>query len=192
MADGKGTRWNNYMGIPKHFAEISGEKLILRTVRLLHKLKQEDIEVIVTSHDQRYEFAGSRRYEPQNNRLEIDRFTEELIEDDMCFLYGDTYYTENAIQRILETQTDDILFFGNRKTIVGVKIKDSELFRKHVATVRKLYLEGQISKCIGWQVYQSLTNQDFEKAAELGRNFIFVDEQTVDIDTEMDYNAFQL
>ena len=28
MADGKGTRWNNYNNIPKHFIEIDGEKII--------------------------------------------------------------------------------------------------------------------------------------------------------------------
>ena len=27
MADGKGSRWNNYMGIPKHLIEIDGESL---------------------------------------------------------------------------------------------------------------------------------------------------------------------
>ena len=35
MADGKGTRWQNYNDIPKHFIEINGEKIIERTVRLL-------------------------------------------------------------------------------------------------------------------------------------------------------------
>ena len=35
MADGKGMRWNNYMGIPKHFAVVKGEELISRIIRLI-------------------------------------------------------------------------------------------------------------------------------------------------------------
>lgn len=38
MADGKGTRWNNFNNIPKHFIEIDGEKIIFRTVRLLNEM----------------------------------------------------------------------------------------------------------------------------------------------------------
>ena len=55
MADGKGMRWANHMNIPKHFAIVRGERLIARTVRLL-KYEDTNAEIIVTSHDKRYEF----------------------------------------------------------------------------------------------------------------------------------------
>ena len=100
MADGKGTRWNNYNNIPKHFIEVDGEMLLARTVRLLH-LFDKECEVIITSHDERYEVEGATRYEPKENVLEIDRFTRELIEDNICFLYGDTYYSEESIMFLL-------------------------------------------------------------------------------------------
>ena len=77
MADGKGIRWDSYMGIPKHLASVRGEKLISRTVRILRE-RTRTAEILVTSHDPRYEFEGSTRYEPMNNVYEIDRFTEEL------------------------------------------------------------------------------------------------------------------
>ena len=110
MADGKGTRWQNYNDIPKHLIEIDGETLLGRTVRLL-KEGDPECEVIITSHDSRYEIPGARRYEPLNNNLEIDRFTEELIEDDVCFLYGDTFYSEKAMNAILTTEPEDMMFF---------------------------------------------------------------------------------
>ena len=68
MADGKGTRWQNYNDIPKHFIEIGGETLLGRTVRLLNE-GDEAADVIITSHDPRYEVPGARRYEPLNNVL---------------------------------------------------------------------------------------------------------------------------
>lgn len=187
MADGKGTRWDNYMGIPKHLAEVNGEPIIARTVRLLNEMTDKKAEVIVTSHDKRYEFEGSRRHEPINNNLEIDRFTGELIADDTCFLYGDTYYTEEALTSIISTDVEDILFFGNHKSIVAVKIKDSALFEKHVQRVKNLYLAGDIDKCVGWQVYQSVTGQDFGKKAALVEKFILLGKETTDFNTPEEY-----
>lgn len=72
MADGKGMRWNNYLGIPKRLAQIDDEKIISRIVRQLDKICSGDWEIIITSHDSRYEFEGSVRYEPLNNHYEID------------------------------------------------------------------------------------------------------------------------
>ena len=161
MCDGKATRWDDYKGIPKHFVTINGEPLIKRTVRQLNE-RLNSPDVIITSHDKRYDIEGSTRYEPKNNVLEIDRFTEELIEDNICFLYGDTYYPDESIDIILNTKPDDILFFGNEKSIVAIKIKDGKLFKKHVDHVRKLYLEDKIKNCKGWQVYQSFMNLEID------------------------------
>ena len=187
MADGKGTRWNNYMGIPKHLAEVDGEPILGRTVRLINELTAGSCEVIITSHDPRYEFKGSRRHEPIANELEVDRFTAELIQDDVCFLYGDTYYTEDALKEIILTEAEDVIFFGNSKSIVAVKIKDSVLFTQHVQNVRTLFLEGKISRCVGWQVYQSMTGQDFSQKAVPGEKFIKLDRQTIDFNTPEEY-----
>lgn len=186
MADGKGTRWQNYNDIPKHFIEINGETLLARTVRLLRQGDPE-CEVIITSHDPRYEVEGATRYEPENNHLEIDRFTEELIADDVCFLYGDTYYSEEAAETIIKTVADDILFFGNQRSIVAVKVADGELFRSHVDRVRQLFIEGKIEKCIGWQVYQSFIGLPFgEKKIE--SKYIILEDSTEDFNSPEDYN----
>ena len=185
MADGKGTRWNNYKNVPKHLIEVNGEALLARTVRLLHEF-DKDAEVIITSHDERYEFEGSTRYEPYSNHIEIDRFTYELIEDNICFLYGDTYYTEETIKKIVDTDTSDVLFFGNSRSIVAVKVKDSSLFKKHVDNVRKLFLKNKIKNCKGWQVYQSFQNLEFDKK-EIKDRFIVVDNETIDYNTPDDY-----
>lgn len=187
MADGKGTRWDNYMGIPKHLAKVNGEPILGRTVRLLNEMTEGKAEVIVTSHDERYEFEGSRRHEPLDNNLEIDRFTRELIEDDTCFLYGDTYYTEDALSAIINMEADDMLFFGNNKSIVAVKIKDAKLFEHHVQTVRDLYLAGKIERCVGWQVYQSVTGQDFTNKAVPAEKFIVLGNETTDFNTPEEY-----
>ena len=186
MADGKGTRWQNYNDIPKHFIEIGGETLLGRTVRLL-KEGDPNCEVIITSHDSRYEIPGARRHEPLNNNLEIDRFTEELIEDDVCFLYGDTYYSDFAMRTIISTEADDMMFFGNGRSIVAIKVADGDLFRSHVHRVRDLFLEGKIAKCIGWQVYQSFTGLPFGEK-QIGEKFLVLEDGTEDFNSPEDYN----
>lgn len=185
MADGKGTRWNNYKDIPKHFIEVNGETLLSRTVRLL-KENDPQCQVIITSHDPRYEVPGAARYEPKNNVLEIDRFTEELIEDDICFLYGDTYYSESAAETITQNQPEDLLFFGNERSIVAVKVKNSELFRYHVHHVRELFLAGKIEKCIGWQVYQSFLGLPFGEK-KIAEKYIYIEDGTRDFNSPEDY-----
>ncbi len=186
MADGKGTRWQNYNDIPKHLIEIGGETLLGRTVRLLGEM-DAGAEVIITSHDPRYEFPGARRYEPRHNLLEIDRFTEELIEDNICFLYGDTYYSEDAIATIANAEPEDILFFGNERAIVAIKIADGEKFKYHVDRVRKLFLDGKIEKCIGWQVYQSFLGLAFGEK-NIDAKFVLLKDGTEDFNSPEDYN----
>ena len=183
MADGKGTRWNNYKGIPKHLLKINGETLLFRIVRQLKE--REKAEIIITSHDKRYEVKGAKRYEPINNVLEIDRFTEELIENDVCFLYGDTYYTDAAIDKIIKLNNDDILFFGNT-SIVAIKVSNADIFNTHIKRVRELYLAGKIKNCAGWQVYQSFQRLPFTEKV-IKEKFILVDDKTTDYDTPSDY-----
>ena len=188
MADGQGTRWNNYMGVPKHLALVDGEPVLGRTVRLLREVAAEaadqEPEIIITSHDERYEFEGATRHEPENNIYEIDRFTTELVCDDMCFLYGDTVY---VLADIVASDAEDILFYGNRKSVVAVRIGDAKLFRKHFERVRNLFIDGIIEKCKGWQIYQSVTGQDLREKPVIGEKFVLVDEHTTDINTPEEY-----
>lgn len=184
MADGKGTRWNNYQDIPKHFIKVNGETLLARTVRLL-KENDSFCEVIITSHDPRYEVAGARRYEPKHNVLEIDRFTTELIEDNICFLYGDTYYSDVSIKTIVDTAAEDLLFFGNARSIVAVKVADAKVFSSHVNRVRELFLAGKIEKCIGWQVYQSFLGLPFGEK-KITEKYIYLRDDTRDFNSPQD------
>ena len=190
MADGKGTRWANYQGIPKHLIEINGESLLERIVRLLKKYDRE-CEIIITSHDSRYEIEGAKRYEPRNNNIEIDRFTYELIEDDICFLYGDTYYSEEAIITIVNESLGDITFFGTSKSIVAIKVNTSEVVKYHIDKVKELYLNGKIQECIGWQVYQSYEDIPFG-TKKIVNDFVIVDKTTRDFNSPVDFEEISI
>lgn len=188
MADGRETRWRGHLGTSKHLAPVNGEPIIARTVRLLREMAREPYEIIITSHNKAYEFEGSRRHEPVSNNYEIDRFTDELIIDDMCFLYGDTYYTEDSLKTIVEAEEGRTLFFGNSKSIVAIRISDGEEFRRHKDRVKDMFIRGELPSCKGWQVYQSFTGQDLCAPPKIGENFVMLKDKTTDINTPEDYD----
>ena len=183
MADGKGTRWNNYENHSKHLCVINGETIIGRTVRLLKERNIKDI--IITSHNSEMEFEGALRYEPLNNNEEIDRFTYELLEGEVTFLYGDTYYHESALDEIIRHETDSLLFFGTSTSIVGVKVVDVEQFKKYIDYIKANDIVGK-----GWTVYQ-LSNGLPLGSKEPRENLIPVDEETIDIDSPEEYHELQ-
>ena len=123
LCAGEGKRWNNYLGIPKHLIEINGETLLQRTTRLL--LENGIRDYIITGNDKRYAMYG--KLVPQtDNDCEIDRFEE--IDEPVCYLYGDVYYTEKAFKKIIETTGNDIMFFGSKDEIFAIKLEKPKIF----------------------------------------------------------------
>lgn len=182
------SRWEKTCNIPKHLLPIGNEILLGRIVRQV-KENDPDAEIIVTSHDPRYGNYGAVRYEPQNNVYEIDRFTEELIVDDICFLYGDTYYTDGAIKKICQLETDSMYFAGTARAIVAVKAHDAALMRRHLMRVRNMYIAGELRDCRGWQLYQSFTGQSFDKIL-IGDGFLMIDDGTQGFNRIEEYQKF--
>lgn len=170
MANGKGTRWGDHLGVPKQLIQMHGETLLERVTRQLHE-QDPEAQVVISSANPSMETPGATRYEPEHNSIELDRFVPELIEDGVTFLYGDTFYTDAALARILQPTESDLEFFGNGDGIVAVKCSQGRVMREHLDRVRQEYLNGNLTKCIGWQVYQSYTDQLFQPL-RIGEDFI--------------------
>ena len=184
MCAGKGKRWKNYLGIPKHFVKINGETLIGRTTRIL---KENNIDYIITSSDKRYKKYGETIPQSSND-CEIDRF-ENTKDKEICYLYGDVYYTDEALKTIINTPTNEILFFGSDEEIFAIKIIDKPLFMKHKNRVKRLYLKNKIGRCIGWEVYRSLNNIPFDEHI-ISERYYLINDGTDDIDYPEDYEHF--
>lgn len=186
MCAGEGKRWNNYLGIPKHLVEINGEPLLERTTRLL---KENGItNYIITSSDERYKQYGETK-EQSHKDCEIDRF-EEIESNEICYLYGDVYYTEEAIKTIINNKTENILFFGSEWEIFAIKVKNKKLFFEHKNKVKELYLKEELNRCIGWEIYRSLHNIPFEEH-KITEDYIKILDDTDDIDFPEDYEKFK-
>ena len=191
MADGDGKRWNNYMGIPKHLVKINGESILARTIRLLQENGIEDI--IITSQDKRYDFKNTIRIPQTDRDCEIDRFEESVLKNitEVCYIYGDVYYTEEAIKTIINTGQQGIHFFGHQWEIVAIKVFNIPLFLKHKNKIKKLYLSKQLDRCIGWEIYRSLNNLPL-KEHNILKGYHFIEDGTDDIDYPEDYETFKM
>ena len=189
MADGNMRRWEPGPTRPKHLLTVGGETLLARLVRQIHSLEPE-AEIIITSHDPRYEVSGAVRYEPQNNRIELDRFTWELIGDGVCFLYGDTVYSDEAVRTICGAQTDTLLFAGSRKSIVALKVGDGERMKALVEQVRTDYEAGKLAECKGWQIFEYHTGLSRDRV-EHCPCFLLISDGTRDFNKWEEYRTFQ-
>lgn len=193
---------------PRQLIKINEEPLIVRTIRLLKENGINDI--IITSHDKRFDNLGAIRYEPKYNDWDYDKktgywlsaFPIELLNEPVCFLFGDVFYSENAIKTIVETNTDNLLFFctyenKNKKYIkehdepLGYKVVDYKLFKKHIEQVKKMKDEGLCCRePIVWELYRSINGQDINVHKVTG-NYIAINDESCDIDTKDDIILLQ-
>lgn len=186
--------------LPRQLTKINGEPLIKRTVRLLKENGVEDIWI--TSHDKRFDNLGAKRYEPLNNYYDrvakkgywLNAFPTELLNQPITFLWGDVYYSENAIKTIVETKAKDNLFFctyqnKDKRYIkchdepLAYKVVDCESFKKHIDIVKKMFDEGKtVRHPISWELYRSINGQDIN-VHTMTTNYVAINDESCDIDT---------
>ena len=102
LADGDGTRWGNYQGVPKQLLTIDGETLIRRMVRQLKEAGADDIVIIGP-----YEVDGvqnDRLTSRQKRRLFVE--IAERYKEPFILLNGDCFYTDEIIKDCLTRETD--------------------------------------------------------------------------------------
>ena len=184
---------------PRQFAKVKGEPLIERTIRLLKENGIEDI--IITSHDKRFDDLGATRYEPKYNDYKprenkgywLSAFPLEILNEPTTYLLGDVYYSENAIKTIVEAETESVLYFCSYKNKdrryikhhdepFGFKVVDCDLFKKHIEIVKWMYDKGFTGRHpIAWELYRSLNQLDVNKHV-MTKNYIAINDETCDVD----------
>lgn len=193
---------------PRQLTIINGEPLVKRTIRLLKENNVKDI--LITSHDKRFDNLGATRYEPlyndykpkENKGYWISAFPIELLNEPICFLMGDVYYSENAIKKIVKTNTKTTMFFctynnNDNKYIkhhdepLGYKVVDYDLFKKHIQIIKNFKDSGKaFREPIVWELYRSINNQEITKHI-MTTNYTAINDESCDIDTINDIMKLQ-
>lgn len=195
--------------MPRQLETVNGEPLIKRTIRLLRENGIRDI--YITSGDSRFDGLGAVRYVPKYNDYRpregkgywLSAFPVELLTEPIAFLLGDVYYSEAAIKTIVENDTDSVLFFCSYKNTdpryikhhdepFGFKVADCELFKEHIARVKRMFDEGKTRRHpIAWELYRSINGIDVNMH-EMRGNYIAINDETADIDTLPDLEKLRL
>lgn len=189
--------------IPRQLVEINGEPLVKRTIRLLKENGVEDI--LITAKNEMFDNLGAKRYEPMDNSYDylngtgywIDAFPKELLNEPVCFVWGDVYFSENAIKTIVKTQTDSTLFFctynnSDSKYIkhhdepLAYKVVDYELFKNKIDEVKRLKDEGVCCRePIVWELYRVI-NGIWINEHKMTENYVAINDESCDIDSKED------
>lgn len=193
---------------PRQLTKINGEPLISRTIRLL---KENGVDkVIITSHDKRFDNLGAERYEPKNNIYEpfketgywLNAFPLEILTEPTIYLFGDVYYSEKAIKTILETPTDDILFFctynnpspyyiKHHDEPMAYKVVNIDKFKEHIQKVKDAKDKGLCCRePVTWELYRSINNQELN-IHTMTKGYVAINDESCDIDTIKDIDLLQ-
>ena len=184
---------------PKPLSVINGETLLERTIRLLKSRKITDIAI--SSNDRQYLNYGcqllihNNSYKYENGKVHgywIDAYYP--TNEPCIYLHGDVYYSESAIDKILNLNPSVNTFIGNEVARnkehknwgepFGWIIVDQETFRKGIEETKKLQDEGKLERgyAISWELYRVLNNLDPNKQYINDDTYLSIDDETIDID----------
>jgi hypothetical protein len=189
----------------RQLSAIGGERLLDRTIRLLKENGVKDI--LVTG---RYKLKDVIVYDPLDNDFDyntekgywLSAFSKEFLNEPVCFIWGDVYFSEKAIKTIVENETKSTLFFCSYKNKsfryikewdepFAYKVVDTDLFKRHIDRVKKLFDEGKTERHpIVWELYRSINGIDVNKH-ELKDNVVIINDITCDIDDPGDIKKIE-
>lgn len=200
LANGKASRWENYMRVDKQLIVIDGEPLLNRTVRLLKENGLNDIVIVGP-----YKIEGAKNFIPDFEsvigKYVIVRNEVEDV-DSFALLYGDCYYSE-AIIKDLATRTTDkkwLHWTCNRENKITGKpypegyihtIYDKDWWFKKCDEYKAL-LDGGLEHKIDWQFLRFLLNIDLNiHQPELMKdNEVDWEDESDDFDYPVDYDRW--
>jgi len=184
MAGGRGTRWKDYHNTTKHLIKINNNESLLE--RLVRQLKENNItNISITSNNPLYKIEGIKNNKMIYKTKILNMFYYKALDHEITFLYGDTYYPDSVLKRIIDRKTDDILFFGNTESIVAIKVTNFEKFKKNVDELKDLNA-GRI----GWAMFRHINKLETDRYQDCD-NFVLIKDKVYNINSPNDYRILK-
>ena len=195
-----GGKYDNFHK-PRQLFKINGEVIIERTIRLLRENGVYDIAVTSNNGDFDYLDVPVLRhwnsYELKRGQKRgwwLDAFYP--TDEPVCYLFGDVYFSEDAIKTIVETQTDDIEMFGSIPPFsdnyfkdwiesFGLKVVNTKHLSDAIEKTKELARQGKTwrKNPIIWELWSVIKDTPLQtKAGEYIYNYTKINDYTVDID----------
>ena len=187
----------------RHLVNVKGEVLVARTIRQLKSAGVTDIAISTTSstfrkfgvpllvHDNRYAYGISGYW--------VDAFYP--VDEPVCYIFGDVVFTDEAIKKIVETETSDIEFFASVPPFAegypkrwaepfAFKVVDYEYFQQCVEKTKRLRDEGMFMReSIAWELWQVIKGTTLNNI--IYKNYIAINDSTCDVDCPSEVEQWQ-
>lgn len=177
----------------KPLRKIKDETIIARTIRLLHECGVEDIAI--STNDDRYQEYGIEILHHDNpitweNFCWLDAFYP--ADYPVCYIFGDVFFSPEAIKTIVETETEDIEFFASAPPFspqyqkrwaepFAFKVKDTAKFFDCIRQTKEM--RGVFKRHpISWELW-GVIKQTVPNVIDY-HSYIPINDYTVDIDTD--------
>ena len=186
---------------PKALSVINGETLVERTIRLLKNVGIDDIYISAT--DERFSKLGVPVLKHLNSYKYVDGKCYGYWIDayyptnkPCIYLHGDVYYTEDAINKIVNLNPCVNTFIGNEIARnkehknwgepFGWIIVNQQEFRNAIDKTKMLQDEGKLERgyALSWELYRVLNGLDPNKMYILDESYLSINDSTCDIDAE--------
>lgn len=195
MCGGTYPNWSE----PRQLLKVKGEPIVARTIRLLREHGVNDIAI--SSNDERFESFGVPMLRHVNkyigysynncSGLWCDAFYP--TDEPTCYLFGDVFYSPEAIRTIVEYETNDIMFFGSKPPFCAeypkpyiepfcFKVYNTKHLHDAIERVKELYKEGHFARePIAWEVWNVISGQHDPNVIDY-KSYVAINDYTCDID----------
>ena len=182
--------------IPRPLRVVYGEELVSRTIRLLRNHGVKDISI--SGGDDRFKKFGVPVINEHHDRyLWVNCFYHS--EEPTCYLFGDVFYSAQAIQTIINTETDDIEFFASAEPFskwyvkewaepFAFKVVNTKRFQECIDTAIMLYNKNRIYRVIAWELWQVIKGTELNV---IQTNYTVINDYTCDIDGDEEAEQLQ-
>lgn len=185
--------------IPKQLSVVKGERIADRTIRLLKENGATDI--YISSNNPMFDTCDVPRIEHDNLFIDdngkltgywLDAFYP--MNEPVVYLWGDVYFTEEAIKTIVNYKTNKNVLFGTSDALneyhenwgepFAYIVNDTKTFFEGIEAVKKLFNEGKLIRHpIVWELYRYLHGLDIN-IQRITEDYVCIDDGTIDIDDE--------
>ena len=194
MCGGQYQRWST----PRQLLKVNGEVILERTIRLLRESGVEDIAI--SSNNPIFGALGLPllMHENSYNANGYDNFTGYWCDafyptdEEVCYIFGDVYFSPEAIKTIVETDTDDIEFFASAPPFppeyqkpwaepFALKVKNTEHLKNAISLTKQYQDQGLFKrKPIMWELWQVIQATPLNQINY--HNYTVINDYTCDID----------
>lgn len=191
LADGEGTRWNNWGGVPKQLIKINDETILDRMIRLCKENGLDDITIIGVFENKD---AKNIRFENCNDKIDLFIRVAEESKEPFIMLNGDCYYTDAIIKDAAERKTFNgwshwqcphLNKYTGKPWEEGYihKVEDVEWWINRLKLLKEEMEKGNITLKNGWTINNFLNyRKDLDKFYAESNHDVYWHDETDDFD----------